>query len=101
MKVEIADLPVHDAAYIWFVITEDDLQTDVRRGENSGKKLPHTAVVREMKLLDRLAQNAKSFSVNHNFTIPAAWEKKNLNLIVFVQGQNSKQIYAVGKKQLV
>ncbi len=101
LKIEISDLPSHDAAYIWFVITEDNLETNVKRGENSGRKLPHTAVVREMKLLDTLAENAKSFSVSHNFTIQPAWQKKNLNLIVFVQGQNSKQIYAVGKKQLV
>lgn len=101
LKIEISDLPNHDAAYIWFVVTEDDLQTDVKRGENSGRKLPHTAVVREMKLLDTLAENAKTFSVKHNFALQTGWQKKNLNLIVFVQGQNSKQIYAVGKKRLV
>jgi hypothetical protein len=101
LKIEISDLPLNDAAYVWFVITEDNLVTDVRRGENSGKQLPHTAVVREMKLLDTLAPDAKSFSVNYNFEIQPTWKKQNLKLIVFVQGQNSKQIYAVGKKQLV
>lgn len=101
LKVDIADLPVHDAANVWFVITEDDLQTEVKRGENSGKELPHTAVVREMELLDTLAENTRVFSVNHNFTIQPAWNKKNLSLIVFVQGQNSKNIFAVGKKPLV
>lgn len=101
LKVDISGLPDHDAAYVWFVVTEDDLQTDVKRGENSGRKLPHTAVVREMKLLDTLAENAKTFSVDHNFVIQPAWEKKNLDLIVFVQGKNSKNIYAVGKKELV
>jgi hypothetical protein len=101
LQIEISDLPAHDAAFIWFVITEDDLQTDVKRGENSGRKLPHTAVVREMKLLDRLAQDEKSFSISHSFSLQPGWEKKNLNLIVFVQGQNSKNIYAVGKKKLV
>ena len=101
LKIEISGLPDHDAAYVWFVITEDNLQTNVRRGENSGKKLPHTAVVREMKLLDTLAENAKSFSVNQKFALQTGWEKKNLNLIVFVQGKNSKSIFAVGKKRLV
>ncbi len=101
MKVNISDLPNHDAAYVWFVITEDDLQTDVKRGENSGRKLPHTAVVREMKLLGTLAENAKTFSGSQTLALQNGWEKKNLNLIVFVQGKNSKTIYAVGKKQLV
>ena len=98
LKVEIADLPDHDAAYVWFVITEDNLETNVKRGENSGKKLPHTAVVREMKLLDTLAENAKSFSVNQKFTLQTGWEKKNLNLIVFVQGENSKKYFCCRKK---
>ena len=101
LKIDISDLPNHDAAYVWFVITEDNLQTDVKRGENSGKKLPHTAVVREMKLLDTLAENTKTFSGSQTVALQNGWEKKNLNLIVFVQGKNSKTIYAVGKKQLV
>ena len=99
LKIDIADLPNHDAAYIWFVITEDNLETNVRRGENSGKKLPHTAVVREMKLLDTLTENAKSFSVNQKLVFQTGWKKQNLNLIVFVQGKNSKNIFAVGKKR--
>ncbi|MEO6588014.1 MAG: DUF1223 domain-containing protein [Pyrinomonadaceae bacterium] len=101
LKVDISDLPKHDAAYVWFVITEDNLQTDVKRGENLGRKLPHTAVVREMKLLDTLAENASNFSGSQAIALETGWEKKNLNLIIFVQGKNSKTIYAVGKKQLV
>ena len=100
LKIDIAELPDHDAAYIWFVITEDELQTDVRRGENSGRKLAHTAVVREMKLLDSISGSAKSFSTAFDFTVKPEWQRKNLNLIVFVQGRDSKNIFAVGKKDL-
>ena len=101
LKIDIANLPAHDAAYVWFVITENDLQTDVRRGENSGKKLPHTAVVREMKMLDTLAENAKIYSKVQTLSLSPEWKKENLSLVIFVQGQNSKNIFAVGKKRLV
>ncbi len=101
LKVDISGLPNHEAAYVWFVITEDNLQTDVKRGENSGRKLPHTGVVRQMNLIETLNENAKSFSGSQTVALQKNWEKKNLNLIVFVQGKNSKNIFAVGKKVLV
>ena len=101
LKIEIAELPEHDTAYVWLAIAEDNLQTNVRRGENSGKKLNHAAVVREMQLLGNVESGKNNFSSTANLVIPAHWKKENLSLIVFVQGQNSKQIFALGKKHLV
>lgn len=101
VKIEISDLPTHDTAYVWFVLTEDDLQTDVGRGENSGRKLLHTAVAREMKMINTIAENDKDFSATQAFTIQPDWQKEKLNFIVFIQGKDSKTIFAVGKKHLV
>ena len=101
VKIGAADLPNHEASYLWFIIAEDNLQTDVRRGENSGRKLPHTAVVREMKLLDTLAENAKNFSATQALKLQPNWKKENLSLIVFAQGKDSKKIFAIGKKHLI
>lgn len=101
LSVKINDLPAHDVSYIWLAITEDDLQTDVRRGENSGRKLPHTAVVRDLKLIGNITADEKGFVKSENLTLQPAWKNKNLNLVVFVQGQNSKNVFAVGKIKLV
>ena len=101
LSVKINDLPVHDDAYVWLAITENNLQTDVRRGENSGKKLSHEAVVREMKLIGNINAGEAEFVKSENLTVQPAWKRENLNLIVFVQGQNSKNVFAVGKTKLI
>ena len=98
LNVNISGLPKHDASYVWLVVTEDDLQTNVRRGENSGKKLSHTGVVREMKLLGNVEAGKNEFTTTADLSIAKDWKKDNLNVIIFVQGQDSKNIFAVGKQ---
>ncbi len=98
LNLNISDLPKHDNSYVWLVVTEDDLQTDVRRGENSGRKLSHTGVVREMKLLGNIEAEKNEFSTTADLSIAKDWKKDNLNVVVFVQGQDSKNIFAVGKQ---
>ena len=44
MRVTIA--AAVPGADVWLAIVEDDLTSDVTRGENAGKKLAHTAVAR-------------------------------------------------------
>lgn len=101
LSVKINDLPAHDVSYVWLAITEDDLQTDVRRGENSGSKLSHAAVVRDLKLIGNIAADEKNFVKSENLTFQPAWKNENVNLVVFVQGQNSKNVFAVGKIKLI
>ena len=98
LNVEISGLPKHDASYVWLVITEDNLETNVKRGENSGRKLVHNGVVREMKLLGNVEAGKDAFSTSADLNFQKDWKKDNLNVIVFVQGQDSKSIFAVGKK---
>ena len=100
LKVDLKNVPQHDNSYIWFVVTEDNLSTDVKNGENGGRRLAHTAVVREMTLLGNLEAGKNEFSADKQFTLPKDWNKKNLNLIVFVQGQDSKNVFAIGKVKL-
>lgn len=101
LKIDISDLPAHDDSYVWLAVTEDDLQTDVRRGENSGKKLSHTGVVRDMKLLGNLTAGEANFTKTENLSLQPNWKKEKTNIVVFVQGQNSKTVFAVGKIKLI
>lgn len=97
LNINISDLPKHDTAYVLIVITEDDLQTNVKRGENSGRKLSHTGVVRELKLVGNVEAGKNEFQATADLNLQNGWKKDNLNVIVFVQGQDSKSIFAVGK----
>ncbi len=97
LKVKIADAPAHDDSYVWLAIAEDDLKTNVRRGENGGKTLNHVSVVREMKLLGNLAAADKTFENETALQLNSNWKKENLNFIVFVQGKESKKVFGVNK----
>ena len=97
LKVKISDAPTHDESYVWLAIAEDDLKTNVRRGENGGKTLDHVSVVREMKLLGNLASTDKTFESETTLQYNSAWKKENLKFVVFVQGKDSKKVFGVKK----
>lgn len=97
LAVKISGAPTHDGAYVWLAIAEDDLKTNVRRGENGGKTLDHVSVVREMKLLGNLAAADKTFEAETALQFSPAWKKENLKFVVFVQGKDSKKVFGAVK----
>jgi hypothetical protein len=97
LKVKIIDAPTHDDSYVWLAIAEDDLKTNVRRGENGGKTLDHVSVVREMKMLGNLPVADKSFESETALQYNPVWKKENLKFVVFVQGKDSKKIFGASK----
>lgn len=99
-KIKIADAAKHDESYVWLAIAEDDISTNVRRGENSGRTLRHTSVAREMKWIGNLLPKDDSFAIEVAVPTQANWNKKNLKAIVFVQGKSSKKIFALRKINL-
>jgi hypothetical protein len=65
------------------IITEDELTTSVKRGENRGRTLSHHAVVRRVVMQgEPLGNVAKS------------WRRDRLNLTVIAQGKRTRHIYA-------
>ncbi len=86
LKAEGGSLTIHlpepatlKGATLWLVITEDDLSSDVQRGENGGRRLHHTAVVRRMKPLGA-AQDAMI-----PLELSSAWRREHLHAVVFAQ----------------
>lgn len=97
LKVVISSLPKHENATVFLAVAEDGIVTDVKRGENAGSKLPHTSVVRELKMLAMIEAGKESFSGEQIVETPAAWKRDNLKFVVFVQENASRKIIAVGK----
>lgn len=97
LKIKFSDLPAHENSYVWLAIAEDNLQTNVKRGENGGRTLDHTSVVRDMKLVGNVASNVKNFETDAPFQLQSNWKKENLKFVVFVQGENTKKIFGVNK----
>jgi hypothetical protein len=72
-------------------LTEDDLQSAVRRGENSGRTLAHVAVVRKLQTLGTLEREA--FVADGRLPIDPAWKAAKMRAVVWLQGRSSNHVY--------
>jgi hypothetical protein len=73
----------HDAD-IYEAIALDHAESQVLRGENSGKHLTHVSVVESITKVGKL-EKAKSFSKDVEVKLKPGTDPKNIRLIVFAQ----------------
>lgn len=74
---------------IMLAYTEDNLASKVGAGENSGRELRHSAVVRELRSLGRLHGN---FEDTIPLKLKKDWKRNDLRVVVFVQEPNNGAI---------
>jgi hypothetical protein len=70
-------------ADLLLAITEDGLESKVARGENSGRFLAHTGVVRSLKKVGRSAD--KESSIETVVSLDPAWKREKLRAVAFLQ----------------
>ena len=75
---------------VLLAITENGLSTSVRAGENGGRELRHSAVVRELTRLG----TAKAGQFQKRVTVPKNddWKRVNLRAVAFVQTAGTGEI---------
>jgi hypothetical protein len=102
LRITVNALPAraNEPAEIVLAITEDNLASAVSRGENSGRKLLHTAVTRELRVIGRLDPAAQSATVETSVTIPASWKRDDLRAIAFAQERSSRRILGAASLKL-
>ena len=74
---------------VFVAIYENKLVSQVKSGENSGRELKHDYVVREFFGAYQI-NNQNEFS--KNFTLDAAWAKRDAGAVVFVQNNQTGEI---------
>lgn len=85
-----------DVAEAYLAITENNLHSDVSRGENAGRKLDHMAVVRELKPIGKAnPQAVPAFTAQPIVTFAPGWKRESLRAVVFVQERRSRRVLAV------
>lgn len=96
LQVRIEQLPViraGDEAEVLLAIIENNLKSDVSRGENAGRKLSHSAVVRKLGVIGKVnSQAPDTFSAEPIVTIEKGWRPENLRVVVFVQERGSRRV---------
>lgn len=102
LRARIADLSSPSARtslHLWVAVTEAGLSSNASRGENSGRRLDHTAVVRHLRRVARLQpgpESAQEFEIK----LDSQWKRENLRAVVFVQDQVTRRILGVAQIRL-
>lgn len=98
LTVNVDQVPGHADADVLLAITESGLRSDVRSGENSGRQLTHTGVVRRLTVLGQTHDGA--FSSQTGAQLGADWKRGNLQAVVFVQDRKTKAILGAASVKL-
>ncbi len=78
---------------VYLAVTENGLTTFVPRGENSGRTLRHSSVVRSFGIIGRIKpQGANGGQLVSTLRLPPEWKRENLHAVVFVQERDTFRI---------
>jgi hypothetical protein len=73
-------------------VTEDNLETSVAGGENGGRRLRHTGVVRSLTTAGHLDAKNESYSGETRLQLNPQWNRANLKLVLFVQDRDTRHV---------
>ena len=101
VTVKTANLPKigkGDTAIVLLAVTENNLNSNVTRGENDGRQLRHTAVVRSLQNIG--AATDANNSLTASIALDKNWKRENLNLVAFVQEVGERKIIGAARVEL-
>ncbi len=95
LEVRIGQRPpsLSGKARVMMAVTEENLQSDVSRGENRGLVLKHAAVVRQLSQIGELeAAQAGAYSTSATLDLSPDWKIDDLKIVVFVQRDSDLRV---------
>lgn len=98
---ELVSLSPKDTPEVILAITESGLHSAVGAGENSGKELHHSPVLRELKVVGTMGKNGgDAFTGQATRKLDSRWDAQNLRAIAFVQEKKSRRILGAAQIRL-
>jgi len=76
---------------VLLAIAETGLSSDVARGENAGRNLKHSAVVRKLSTIGKL-KSGEPFSAEPVVRLAKPWKPENLRVVVFIEDGGSRKV---------
>jgi hypothetical protein len=90
-----------DSAEVLLAIAESGLRSSVSRGENAGRRLSHTAVVRKLISLGSInSRGGPQFVAKPEVKIDRRWNRDSLKAVVFIQERASRRVLGVASASL-
>ena len=85
---------------VMLAIVEDNLETDVPKGENAGRLLRHAGVVRVLLEVGHTRRGEAGWSGEATVAFEEGWDRENLRAVAFVQEAGSRAVVAIGVQPL-
>ena len=98
-KISVQADSVTKAADVVVALTERNLLSNVSRGENAGRKLTHTAVVRWLRVIGK-TKPGERFAGEVSVSLDKAWKPENLHTVVFLQERSSRKVLGAAEMSL-
>ena len=89
------ELVVGEKADVILALAEDQLTSEVHRGENRGRTLKHSAVVRSVTTLGSLS-GVNAVSGTTSIPVAPSWAARNITVVAFAQERHSRRIIGAG-----
>jgi hypothetical protein len=87
------------AGDVLLAITESKLASDVTGGENAGRNMKHSGVVRELIPIGKV-KAGKTFSKDSEVKLARDWKPENLSAVVFVQERGGGKVLGAAEVAL-
>jgi hypothetical protein len=97
--LEAATLPKGQKADVYVAIALNHAQSEVSAGENAGRKLSHTAVVRLMAKVGSI-QNNQPFVEDIHLKLPPDAPASDLRLVAFVQQAHQGKVLGAAMQRV-
>lgn len=93
--------PKPRAADVYLAVTESELESQVSRGENAGRRLRHAPVVRSFGIIGRIDPRGSNIGqISNTLRLPREWKRENLRAVVFVQEHDTLRITGAAMAEL-
>lgn len=94
LRLKVDKLPAGTrGADMFLAVTEADLSSNIRNGENAGRQLQHTGVVRSLTSLGHLdMKKTAAYAADAKLDLKPEWRRENVRLVLFVQDRASRRI---------
>jgi hypothetical protein len=93
--------PKPHAEDVYLAVTESELESQVLRGENAGRRLRHAPVVRSFGIIGRIDPNGSNIGqITNTLRLPHEWRRENLRAVVFVQEHDTLRITGASTAEL-
>jgi hypothetical protein len=91
---------VREQAEVLIALTQDGLTTDVQHGENRGRRLAHSAVVRSLAAIAVLKPPARRLDTTATVAVASGWNLRDMRIVEFLQERQSRRIVGAGTTRM-